>query len=499
MKYILGASKFLVSLFTDKETYQIASFGMNPNPDILSITTNKDLASGAGTWSIEFTPKKDRNGLTWFDKIDIFSYVEIQFKGIKDSEQKMVMRGIVDRISIAESFTAGVPNRRIILEGRDLGGLLQDIGVYWIPEIDPVAYEIGMLNWKEIAEKNPGVELNIEEVFDMFKTQFLKAMDLNVGKDGKIKIKDKFDLRAKSFNPDAKTTWIHLIKEQGPWWDFFSYYQDKPFNELFLYDDDLNTRFICRPSRLKDASGKYHKSVDITDKIMYPPDFKINDKEIMSQTFNKSIDGLYSYYVTVPETLPFNGLAIRSINYVAAGHRPHRCKNPFLVIDRDYPSCVKKYGYRPLEGKTVFSDTDPTGKKAKEKGQTVEEYTKQKLGIADVDDMNMAMVSWFVYNPLLVFGTITIPGTNRALIGTYAMIADKEKGKENMEFYVEGVTHTFVINESFTTSLRLTRGQQTDGGLLKSSEKVKKFVGFETGGEQSVVLEGGLLATKRYI
>jgi hypothetical protein len=75
---------------------------------------------------------------------------------------------------------------------------------------------------------------------------------------------------------------------------------------------------------------------------------------------------------------------------------------------------------------------------------------------------NRTLVAWFLHNEYLLSGTIAIPGTNKAIIGTYV-----EDEDDSLEYYVEGVTHNFVLFQSFTTSLRVTRGMPlaNQGGL----------------------------------
>jgi len=476
---IIGASSFEISLFTDTETYKFISSGDNPNPDVLSINTSKDILNPSGTWSIELTPKKDSSGLTWFDKIDVFSYIEIQFRGIKDTEKKIVMRGVVDRIDKEEAFTAGFPERRIRLSGRDLGALLTDLQVYYIPEIDPEAYVLGMMDWSKDCD--PEMVINAQGVFDIFGTKFKEMLYIKVGKNKDINLKDKFEIRAKSFNANATTTWTHLINQQGPWWNFFVEYQDKPLHELFIYDDNFFTRFILRPSRYKDITGTYHKSVkeSLSDTVMYPDDFEVEDTEIMSQDFSKSLDEVYTYFITVPKSMLIDGRSMREIGFLEAGGKIEEVVNPYLAMDSSLPAYVTKFGFRPYETNTIFADIDTSGEKAHKDNKSKLQWTIDQLRLSDVTDMNQSLVSWFLYNPLLISGNMTIPGSNRALIGTYVVIQDKENTAKDMEYYVEGVNHNFVVNQSFTTSLRLARGQLKNGGLASTS-KIKKLISFST-------------------
>jgi hypothetical protein len=83
--------------------------------------------------------------------------------------------------------------------------------------------------------------------------------------------------------------------------------------------------------------------------------------------------------------------------------------------------------------------------------------------------MNKTLVAWNLHNSLLLSGDVMLPGTNRAIIGTYML--DKD---DNIEYYVEGVNHIFQILTSFRTQLRLTRGMppQEKGGLGPNANEI---------------------------
>lgn len=464
--YLVGVPSYDVSIFTKEFTYKLRGQLGNPNNDILSITVSKDLTNPVGDWQIRFVPT-DINGENWFDRIDIFSYIEIKLKGGGDVKEKMVMRGIVDNIEKEEEYSSTVPSRTITVSGRDFGALLTDIQVYWVPGIDPKRYLLKMLNWA--ADGTPFHLLTAQETFNIFFTYWKDMVSITVG-ETRVSLIDKVDTRAESWIKNGKTTNIHLISYQGPqgtpWWNLFSEYQDKPFHEIFIYDDDDFCRLIMRPSRLLDTTGNYNKRVSelIQDDIMYPlhPYFEVIDSEKIGFTIAKSGSSIYSYYITIPKVQMLSKESIQSIGLLKAGGNPKECKNPYFAVDDNLPSCINRYGFRPLEAGIMFMNTDQgeIGNDPPENTyevKQVREYNKVKS-----DNLNLTMVAWFLANPLFRSGNMVIRGTNVPIIGTYVL----DKG-EGMEYYVEGVTHEFINFESYKTTLRLTRGQppSAEGGL----------------------------------
>jgi hypothetical protein len=84
--------------------------------------------------------------------------------------------------------------------------------------------------------------------------------------------------------------------------------------------------------------------------------------------------------------------------------------------------------------------------------------------------MNKILVAWFLHNPLLLEGSMTIRGTTKAKIGTYCI--DNDMG---MEFYVENVSHVWRLFDTYVTTLTLTRGQPLDGGLYAHGHRGKFY------------------------
>ena len=80
--------------------------------------------------------------------------------------------------------------------------------------------------------------------------------------------------------------------------------------------------------------------------------------------------------------------------------------------------------------------------------------------IEKAKELNKTLVAWNQHNPYLLEGSMTMRGTNTAYIGSY--VTDVDGGND---YYIESVTHSFTWYVSYTTSLGLSRGQYTKGGL----------------------------------
>ena len=467
-----GNSQFNVKIKSTRYRYSITGT-VGDQSDILSITTSKDLGNPAGTFQITFTAKEDSEKRTWFDKIYPFDYVEIRLKGIVDTQLKIVMRGLVDVVEYSEDFSAGVPVRSVVVSGRDLGCLLTDFHVYCKPALggQEAAKKIigGPLIWEAIKK---GVLIgNVEDIFRFIIDLWKKQVRLEI-EDGRYVV-DFLKWDVFPFFKANITSSFYLSDYEGPWWNAISNYQDKPFHEIFLYDTEDNTWLILRPSRLKDAQGNYPTVVNylLDQKAhMYPDDFSITNEEKVSMRVEKKVSEVFTYYFVTPVFELLSKVAFESAAISSNRETPEASVNPYIALKKHLPSYIGKYGYRPKEVPTVYMDLD-VGQLGNSKGKEYEGYLKSTF-VKRGEEMNKVLVAWFLHNPLLLSGTVTIAGSNRVLIGTY--MKDTNEGKE---YYVEGVNHNFVVLQSYMTDLRLERGMPLEGlegldiGLGRASEE----------------------------
>jgi len=278
-----------------------------------------------------------------------------------------------------------------------------------------------------------------------------------------------FSYKAVTTFPDDVTSYGHLKTYQGDFWNALAYYQDKPFHEMFLQDFKDRAYLILRPARLKDAFGRYHKSVNdnLNDKVVYPDDFTFTDDDLVSINLQKSHDEIFNYYLTFSSTTLLEKIDQRGVFLDNVGGDTSKSINPFFQSSDKLPAYIGKYGFRKFEASTVFKERGyqapgQLDEPGSTRGRPFEDVMYKGFKERGVE-RNQMMVTWFLHNEHLLKGQIDIAGTNRAIIGTYA-----KNTSDDMEYYVEGVSHSFVQFASFRTTLRVTRGQLSEdkGGLV---------------------------------
>lgn len=273
MKGIIGGSSTTVEIYSTQEKIVFHSTLGDVTSELASVSTNKDLLSPSGSFSLNLVMREDANKRTWFDKVHPYDFVVIKFKGILDEKEKVVMRGLVDIVTKSETFEGGIPSRAIIVSGRDLGCLFTDLSIYYMPELgqkQAIESELKVLAWKVNVEMIG----NVKDIFKFLMEHFIQSININVGTEGaKIPLITYLDHEEEALFPTHKTNLFFLMSYEGAWWNAFTEYQDKPFHELFIYDDDDKAYLIMRPANLKDANRKLTKVVEDLRKsnyILYP-------------------------------------------------------------------------------------------------------------------------------------------------------------------------------------------------------------------------------------
>lgn len=497
METKIGSPIATVNIWTDDVKYQMTGVLGDPNSDILSISTNKDIRNPEGSFTIVFVPKilNDKNE-TWFDKLDVFDYVEICLQGIDDvstgiKNEFIVMRGLIDSVAKSESWEGGVPRRQITISGRDLGALLTSLNVYFIEEIDPAS---SLLKTLIPLRANINVALPMKctatDAVGFIMKQFKEAVQLRLGQQFPINIGDKIQYSARGMYPDDECFLFYLCNYDDNYWNALLKYEDKPFHEIFIYDAPDSSWVILRPSRLKDCLGQnsaqvislfngsydqtYNTGVEANNQAwdsiyrdplmpvnpnkLYPnePYFSIKPIDKISVNLQKDGSQIYNYYITTPDFSFLAKSLCRSWLLGPYKSNPEECENPYFQTNENYPAFLGKFGFRKYEATTVFFDFDPG--EAKNKGKQYESEFLAPAFMRKGVERNRSVVAWYLHNEKLLSGSMEIRGTCKAIIGTYLLDND-----DDMEYYVEGVSHTFENFGSFRTSLKLERGMPRTG------------------------------------
>lgn len=182
--------------------------------------------------------------------------------------------------------------------------------------------------------------------------------------------------------------------------------------------------------------------------------YNITNDDIQEMEVGTQDHEVFNYFwvyptLAIPGEIPLKGLGIQPVMLsqtsqmgIALDSTDNLTplSNPSVT-----PSAVEKYGFNPLELQT----------KVWRWSSTVAYENIKKVA----NRMLLAMVNWNKWNAHLTSGSMTIKGAPNLHVGDMLYNCD-----EDMEYYVEAVTNTYMQYQPMTTTVLVTRGQPRGDG-----------------------------------
>jgi LysM domain len=463
-----------VSFHTEQRLFHAKSVGINiygeeinPNNEVLSVTTQKTLSSPAGFWTMNLA------GLQWAGVLKPQDLVVIQMGYAGEATFSTVMVGLIDKVNRKKSMGGdGKPQTTTTVTGRDFGKLFVKDLLKFYPEIsgknasDFFLTDVGWINLMKIFTTDnimKGTPASIiwnimqhifpklhntswtlwDEMGDTPKSRKVTAQNLVYSALGKTNFFMPFIFTADQY--------------EGALWNLLERASPKPFTELFIdcrdsseywretAKDRLIPHDIEQLALDRDATnfrfGKDHVRITLCMR-QTPYDsalrnnlvrHKIPQEDVISEDLGCSDEQHYNLFWAGTSINPL-GIDLKRVA-------------PPLLNEAN----ATKYGLAPLEVSIEGMEmTDSL---------VLEGMSKTYTG---------KLKTWFENNHNYFSGSLEIRGKADIRVGQ--MI---EYGNQFFinEYYVEGVSHTFTVFQGWTTSLTLTRGMPI-GTVVDSSPYV---------------------------
>jgi hypothetical protein len=445
-----------VQIFTPRLNVQCFSwsgtdYSAEMHGDIIGVSTQKQIDSPAGHWAIVLTSRRDEFGRTWAKRIAPADYVEIYGSrtALPNAPQQIIMRGFVDNVDedimIGQN---GQVQRVVMINGSDFGKVLLTRKFVYATELNPLALTDAM---KPTVLAN---RLQLDAAnFAMSPKEFLgriKEIVLNDPTIGATQPSGRVPkLQAFTDIPaEHQVQFINLTPQTGAIWNVMEAFQGKPFNELFVRDDD---NFPCLYWRLAPLHNKVGKVANgsTVDEIV-----SIGLKDVISERVGRSDRETFCSFMTLPTFLdqgPFVGAFKAAYITTTGASVVEEMLDPLGVRSGTTVSSVgpnnpilrkdifNRYGYNIKEVAYPLFPIPPN-------------YTDQKGFGAQMSYWLHNVYSW---NPVQEAGVLVVQGNPGLRIGQHIMITEQQR-----EFYIEDVSHSFSIwpTPEFKTTLRVTRG-----------------------------------------
>jgi len=487
--------------FTKNETIVLDSDTVNG--DILSVTTQKDLASSAHQFTIVLSPRiikaKDSasNSVYIPDLIKPYDLVEISFK-TDSAGYKVEMIGFVSRAAIQLTVLeeGGKPQRTLEISGFGLAKALQNAKIFFNPtlNINNFAGMGGQLYYGTQQVDNLLTSVNVKDFVKNFVSQaFTNTFDnANSGSPyysftfgGRkgysrpynapssetqgIKITDLVDFQngMSTMFENNKINNPFILLDMGAGeevsvWDVIKSYSDPPFHECFI---DLRRSGTDAEKAHSIQSGLSESPlVFYLRTTPFSPDSWHSLKshffftsDVMSQNTATSEENIYNYFHVIcsNDSTIIGAPQLAAAAYGTQDYELGRCRVPILDTES-----ILKYGFRQFPIQTtkyvdfisqtipgIFNTTNPN----------------DQAVIMAVCTLARQLLRWYAFGEDFETGTIVLKGrvgigSDGATIGSKLIERNPDGSTTGKEFYIEGVTQQWQVGRPLTTSLSVSRG-----------------------------------------
>lgn len=330
----------------------------------------------------------------WFTNLASNDLIVIKMQRPPEAK-KTVFFGLIDDIRKSVDFSSGLPQRSVQVTGRGFNKAFVNFDVGLI---ENVSIDLNTGFFANLSLLSGCDSYNaIQLVLDSYVG---KAIKYSFGND--LNFDDYFQYSGNTHNNEVFVDYESYTTYAGSLWNFIKEISNSPFNETYWEIVDEKPNMIHRRT-------PFNKS----DWIALPRT-TIQDLDIVSDNTGRSDLETYTVY---------------SVNQTLMGEEYTNLYPPLW-----YPPYYAKYGISQLQVSTIYEAA------AGDVQDAMREY------YLDLFNFN-------IKNNVFGNGTIVVKGKAAYHVGERIILES-----ENMEYYVESVSHNFNCYGTWTTSLGVTRG-----------------------------------------
>lgn len=369
--------------------------------EVISISTMRSLGNDCPTFSLSLVWRNK-----WYDNIASNDLVIIKMQRPPE-ELQPVMFGLVDDIRKTLDFSNTQPQRAVRISGRGVNKAF-------------CLFNIGLLEKYSTADMGTGFFTTLFDIAKGGSAAAMKiAVDAYLGKGLNYRFGDSYtESSLQSLKDIMKFQWevypgewiinaASFTSFSGSLWNFLKELENAPFNETYWEVLNGKPTLVHRPT-------PFHK-----EKWVNLPRILIKDYDIVNNETGRGDTETYTVF---------------QVDVALMGGETKTAFPPLW-----YPPFYAKYGLRLMSAPTIYKIVDNENS----------EFEPRKF-TTDLFD-------FYIKNNVMENGTIMVKGSNQYRIGERIILES-----ENMEYYVEGVSHTFNMYSAWTTALSVTRGIQPE-------------------------------------
>lgn len=476
----------------DINVTQKVQHDMNMDFDIYSVNTTRDVGGDdCATFTIVLV-YKDK----WYKGINGNDFVKISLG--RGKQEEPVLFGMVDNIQKSMNYIDLKPVRTITITGRGFNKALMQFGIGAIHEIDAQYSFTGFYLGQDGAFFDKASPANtIGRVFEYYTK---KGIDLSFANGKKwsdyinsIIIDDGSEISLANLQ--------NYYSYQGGLWDYIKELRNAPFYETYWEVVNNKPTFIARPTPFNPTHWEKLnrvevEDIDIIDEQLGKSDletytvFKVNAEHFLN-TF-ENIFGTPIWYEPHYRKYGIRRLEINS-KYIYENEQPDYTSNTEegkarynsesgdneqLEYTQNDLALLREGNLKGQEVGDMFGKhlnavdltygTDYDSNAEMIASNVSREINEEQLEfIENIHDLERStspnsggvsqktidLFNWNIKNGYMANGTIMLKGNTLYKVGERLFVKS-----EGMEYYTENVSHNFIYNENWTTTLQVTRG-----------------------------------------
>ncbi|WP_431860126.1 hypothetical protein [Azospirillum sp.] len=361
----------------------------------------------------------------------------------------LIMRGFVQAVRRSEAIGGdGVPERTVVITG-------QDAGRFWL--INQILFELSYLD----SNPNPylttfhmqaatGIDPNMMPVSEFMRQVTERVINKQVEQLSVFSSRQIAKFRVEATVKQGIASNIMVAPFQGPVWNLVEAFADRPWNEVFVEDEDAGPVLRFREAPYKGIDGKF-----IMPNAVEPGTIVVEADKVLALDVQRSDARVANFFWVPPGSSMLHTAQMVNVASLQAGE----------PLDFEYGNNKPElYGVRRMQLETRLLPNDlaslPSLLPPSQQGAAGDKVVLwHKVRGAQLKAMNRD-------NVVLEEGSAMLQGVEDLKAGRFLRL---KRGELTSEAYMPRVSHNIAPLRSWTTNVTLERGT----GFLERS----KFTG----------------------
>lgn len=425
------------------------------------VRTLKTIYEAAGGFTITFSdqahPRTMDSVAAMVEPMDM-----IEIRGAREPHKTaggklpLIMRGWVSDVRRTESVSQdGTPQRTVTIQGQDAGKL-------WL--IHQVIYEIAVLQDVPFLDlfrmqAATGIDVAFLPVSEFMRQLTERIINDKVRRMAAFSSRQVAPFRVEATVRQGIASATTAASVQGPIWDIAEIFADRPWNELFIEDQEEGPLVRFRPAPYRSIAGAF-----IMPDAVDPGTVEVDDSAAVSLDMQRTDKGIANFFWVPPGSSMLDNGAFNNVASLQRGEGldfSHGNNRPEL------------YGVRRMQvptkllpnGLTTLPSRAPTEAGRVQGGEATILWHRQRA--QELKAMNRD-------NGVLEDGSAVLRGSEELKVGRYMRLT---RGDMVSEAYMTRVSHQIAPLQGWTTNVTLERST----GFLERTKRQQTAYFGETG------------------